>query len=748
MKKQQRNKKGLFKYSLYITIILAIIALLTPILFKDLKFGLDLQGGFEVLYQVKSIDNSEVTSDMVTSTYKTIQKRIDVLGVSEPVITIEGNDKIRVQLAGVTDPEQARSLLSTAANLTFRDTNDNLLMNSDVLKSGGAKVGEDSSGMPAVSLSVADKEEFYKVTKKVSEMENNQIVIWLDFDEETDSYASEQSNCGSLSDSKCLSVASVSQGFASDVIIQGNFSQEEVKSLVELINSGSLPTKLEEISSKTVAASFGSNSLDKTFKAGVVGIVLIMLFMIAIYKFSGFIASIGIIIYTFLTFLTFWLVGGVLTLPGIAAILLGIGMAIDSNVISFARIKDELKNGRSFKTAVKLGNKNAFLTIVDANITTLIVAIILFIFGESSIKGFATMLIISIFVTMFTMVFLTRILINLFVKTGYFDDKYNLFIGYKETKKENKFDFIKNTRLFVSVSVLIIILGTVVILTSGLSLGIDFKGGSSITIKSNNKITETMIKEDIEKFNYNVEDIELIDDNTTYIKIDELLEKDQIQETENYFNEKYEASTEIGVVSNIVKKELIKNAIISVLIASISIIIYISVRYKFSYAISGIIALLHDVLIIIAIFAVFKLEVSSIFIAAILSIIGYSINDTIVTFDRIKENLEILYNNKIKNKDQLKEVVNLSLRQTFKRSIITSITTIIPVICLILLGSHEIINFNLALLFGLIAGSYSSLFIASQLWYFIESKNINKPKKKKWYEDGEKEELKVKGINS
>lgn len=748
MKKQQGNKKGLFKYILYITIILAVIAILTPILFKDLKFGLDLQGGFEVLYQVKSIDNSEVTSDMVTSTYKTIQKRIDVLGVSEPVITIEGNDKIRVQLAGVTDPEQARSLLSTAANLTFRDTNDNLLMNSDVLKSGGAKVGQDSSGMPAVSLSVADKEEFYKVTKKVSEMENNQIVIWLDFDEETDSYASEQAKCGSLSDSKCLSAASVSQGFASDVIIQGNFSQEEVENLVELINSGSLPTKLEEISSKTVAASFGSNSLDKTFKAGVVGIVLIMLFMIAIYKFSGFIASIGIIIYTFLTFLTFWLVGGVLTLPGIAAIVLGIGMAIDSNVISFSRIKDELKNGRSFKTAVKLGNKNAFLTILDANLTTLIVAIILFIFGESSVKGFATTLIISIFVTMFIMVFLTRILLNLFVKTGYFDNKYNLFIGYKETKKENKFDFIKNTRLFVSVSVLIIILGTVVILTSGLNLGIDFKGGSSITIKSNNKVTETMIKEDVEKFNYNIEDIEFIDDNTTYIKIDELLENDQIQQTEKYFNDKYDASTEIGVVSNIVKRELIKNAIISVLIASISIIIYISMRYKFSYAISGIIALLHDVLIIIAIFAVFKLEVSSIFIAAILSIIGYSINDTIVTFDRIKENLEVLYNNKIKNKDQLKEVVNLSLRQTFTRSIITSITTIIPVLCLIFLGSYEIINFNLTLLIGLIAGSYSSIFIASQLWYFIESKNINKPKKKKWYEDNEKEELKVKGINS
>ncbi len=737
------KKQGIFKYILLIIALLGVIGLCSKPLFNDLKFGLDLQGGFEVLYQVKSIDGSKVTSDMVTNTYKTMLKRIDVLGVSEPVITIEGDDKIRVQLAGITNQEEARSMLSTAANLTFRDTSDNLLMNSNVLKSGGAKVGQDSNGKPAVALSVNDKEEFYKVTKKVSQMKDNRIVIWLDFDEDNNSFSSEEQKCGSLGNSKCLSVATVSQGFSSDVIIQGNFTSDEVNNLVDLINSGSLPTKLQEISSKTVAASFGANSLDKTFFAGIIGIAAIIIFMIFTYRFAGFIASIGMIIYTFLTFLTFWLVGGVLTLPGIAAILLGIGMAIDANVINFARIKDELKAGKSIKAAVKKGNENSLLTIIDANVTTLLVAIILFIFGESSIKGFATMLIISIIVTMFVMVFLSRWLLNLFVKTGFFENKENIFIGYKKSK-EPKFDFVKNSRIFISISALIIILGVISLIFSGLNLGIDFKGGSSITIKTENKINEETLEDDIKSLDYTISSIEEVDDNTIYIKIDENLSKDEITKTSEYINEKYEASTDIGVVSNVVKLELIKNAIISLLIAIASIIIYISIRYKFSYALGAIIALMHDALIIIVFFSIFKLEVSSIFIAAILSIIGYSINDTIVIFDRIRENVR---NNKVKTKEQFKDIINESLNQTIARSVITSITTIIPVICLIVLGSYEIINFNIALLIGLIAGSYSSIFLASPILYLLEKNNIGKPQKKKWYEE-EKSEKRVKGVNS
>lgn len=745
MKQKTTGNKGIIKNIGILLILMIAVAMIAPVLFRNLKFGLDLQGGFEVLYQVKSIDGSKVTSEMVNSTYKTIQKRIDVLGVSEPIITVEGDDKIRVQLAGITDPEEARMLLSTAANLTFRDTSDHLLMNSDVLKSGGAKVGEDSNKNPAVALSVKNKDKFYKVTKKVSQMKDNRIVIWLDYDEEENSFATEENSCGSLNNSKCLSVASVSQGFASDVIIQGNFTQEEVKTLVELINSGSLPTKLEEISSKTVAASFGSNSLEKTFFAGIVGIALIIVFMIFVYRFSGFIASIGMILYTMITFGVFWLIGGVLTLPGIAAILLGIGMAIDANVINFSRIRDELDQGKTLKSAVKRGNKSSLVTIIDSNVTTLLVAIILFIFGESSIKGFATMLIISILTTMFVMVLITRWLTNLFVKTGYFDNRTKLFIGDKKETRKYKLDFIKNSRIFFAISIVCVLLGIVSLLFSGLNLGIDFKGGSSITIKTEEKLTKKQIQEDMKKLNYRLEEMDFVDDQTTYVKIANQLEKKQVVKTEKYFKDKYKASTDIGVVSNMVKRELVKNAFMSLIIAVIGMIIYISIRFKFSYAISAIIALLHDAFLIVAVFSIFNLEVSSIFIAAILSIIGYSINDTIVAFDRIRENLKEKQSKL--TKESLKEVVNLSLQQTVKRSLITSITTIIPVVALIILGSYEIINFNIALLIGLVVGSYSSICIASQLWYTIEKRNIGKPKKKKWYED-DVEEVKIKGINS
>ena len=277
----KHKKKGIFKNLLIVIILIAITLGLAPTVFSNLKFGLDLQGGFEVLYEVETVDGTDLNSDIMNNTYKSLLKRIDILGVNEPVITIEGDNKIRVQLAGVTNPDEARKILSSAASLTFRDTKDNLLMNSDVLSSGGAKVGQDSKGRPAVALSVANKDEFYKVTKRISQTEDKTIVIWLDYNEDEDSFSSEQAKCGTQ-DSRCLSAATVSEGFASDVIIQGSFTTDEVQQLVDLINSGSLPTKLTEISSKTVAASFGDSSLQKTCVAGIVGIALIIVLMIAI----------------------------------------------------------------------------------------------------------------------------------------------------------------------------------------------------------------------------------------------------------------------------------------------------------------------------------------------------------------------------------------------------------------------------------------------------------------------------------
>lgn len=757
MKKSNKGKGKVIRTAILLVLFVGILCFLCVPLFKNLKFGLDLQGGFEILYKVESIDGSKMTHDKIMATYKTLTKRIDSLGVTEPEITIEGNDKIRVKLAGVTNPEEARQQLSTVATLSFRDADDNLLMSSDVLVSGGAKVSQDSSGNPAVSLSVKDKDEFYKVTNKVKDYDQNLIVIWLDYNEEEDSYASEGSLCGT-DGSNCLSAATVSQGFASDVIIQGNFTEDQVENLVDLINSGSLPSKLTEISSQTVGASFGDNTLQTTFMAGLIGIFLIILFLIIVYRFAGFISAISMLIYTFLVFLVFWVVGGVLTLPGIAALILGIGTAVDSSIITFARIKDELYRGKSLPMAFKEGTKESFSAILDANVIVLLVSIIMFIFGESSIKGFATMQIITVAIIMVTMVGLNRLLLKLFIKTNYFNDKTKLFINVKPenipdvSKNEEvkvvplkNFNFFKYTKQFVGLSIIILVLGVVMFFVQGLNLSVEYQSGSDIAIVTEEKLTEKALNKDLKELGLEKRDIEITKDETN-ILVNDVLEGDEVDKVTNYFEEKYDAQTNIGVVSNIVQQELVKNAILSVLLSLLGIIIYISIRFKFSYAVGGVVSLLHDVLFIFSLFVVFRLQISTMFIAAILAIIGYSINDTIVTFDRIREELASVPEKKL-TKEVVWQVTNRAICETFVRTVHTFLSTLIPIVILIFLGSKEILTFNLAMLFGFIAGAYSSIYIAAVIFATIESKNIGKPKKKKViYTDGY-EEKQIKGIN-
>ena len=757
MKNNNKGKGKVIRTTIFLVLLVVVLCFLCIPLFKNLKFGLDLQGGFEILYKVESIDGSKMTHDKIMATYKTLSKRIDSLGVTEPEITIEGNDKIRVKLAGVTNPEEARKQLSTVATLSFRDSEDNLLMTSDVLVSGGAKVSQDSSGNPAVSLSVKDKEEFYKVTNKVKDYDQNLIVIWLDYNENEDSYASEGSLCGT-EESNCLSAATVSQGFASDVIIQGNFTEEQVENLVDLINSGSLPSKLTEISSQTVGASFGDNTLQTTFIAGVIGIVLIILFLIAVYHFAGFISAVSMMIYAFLVFLVFWVVGGVLTLPGIAALILGIGTAVDSSIITFARIKDELYKGKSLPMAFREVSKESFSSILDANVTTLLVAIIMFVLGESSIKGFATMQIITVAVIMVTMVGLNRLLLKLFVKTNYFNDKTKLFINVKtedipdvskneETKVVpfKNFNFFKYTKQFVGLSIIILVFGVVMFFVQGLNLSVEYQSGSDIAIVTKEDLTEKKLNEDLKKLDLEKRDIEITKDETN-ILVNNVLEGDEVDKVTNYFEEKYDAQTNIGAVSNIVQQELVKNAIISVLLSLLGIILYISVRFKFSYAVGGVVSLFHDVLFIFALFIIFRLQISTMFIAAILAIIGYSINDTIVTFDRIREELANVSEKKM-TKETVWKVTNRAVCETFIRTLHTFLSTLIPIVILIFLGSKEILTFNLAMLFGFIAGAYSSIYIAAVIFAAIEAKNIGKPKKTKVIYTDEYEEKQIKGIN-
>lgn len=739
-----KNKKFKVIPGILISLVIAISgSLYLPKLMDKINYGLDLQGGFEVLYQVSPIEG-ELNSDMVYNTYKSILKRIDILGVSEPEISIEGEDKIRIRLAGVKNKDEAREILSSTAVLTFRDPSDNILLTSDVL-GGNAKVSTDNQGRYVISLSIKDKDAFYEATKKVKDMMDNRMVIWLDFEEGVDSFRKEEKKCGSDS-SNCLSAPYVNEAFASDVVIQGNFTKESAKKLTDLINSGALPTKLEEISSRTVEASFGENALNKTLIAGVIGIILVIILMIIIYRFSGFITGVCFIIYTFGCLYIFYLINGVLTLPGIAAMLLGIGMAADSAIICYERIKEQLKIGNNLSKSFEIGNKTSLSSIIDSNITTIIVAIILFILGQSSVKGFATMLIINIIVTVIVMVYLERQILKLFIKTTYFDDKLNLFIGVNKKKitksKEievpfKKLNFISVAKKYtIGILIVIIVCGIATIFTK-YNLGVDFTGGTSITINNNTDLTN-----DIKNLNYTLKDYKIENNNSTYI-IDEVLNKDEIKNLNDYIESNYELSSDIYVVSDVVKKELVKNAIKALIISSIAIIIYVSIRFKFNYAISGIIALLHDVILTILFFGLFNIEINSTFIAAILTIIGYSINDTIVTFDMIRE----LYKEKknVKTSEDINKIVDTSVKRVLSRTILTSVTTIIPVIMLLIMGAKEIVNFNIALLVGFIFGTLSSIFVSNYLWSKLEYIRITKPVKDD--DDDEITEYKVKGIN-
>lgn len=714
------KKKFIKRLSIFLLMVIVFSFIYIP-LFKDMKFGLDLKGGFEVLYQVKRSDGKKLTSNDMNSTYDVLKRNVDSLGVSEPEITLEGNDRIRVKLAGVTDIEGARKVLSNVANISFRDIDDKLLMDSSVIK--GAKLSYDESGKPAISLQVADKKKFLEATTEVSQKQSgdNIMVIWYNFENGVNSYTKDKDSCGN-EDSLCLSAATVGQGFSSDVIITGNFDKEEAEQLATSINAGSISTKLNEISSQNVNASYGENVLTKTLIAGLIGMFLVILFMTILYKFYGFISGVNLVFYMLLVMGIFWLIGGVLTLPGIAALVLGIGMAVDSCVVTAERIKEELKAGKSLTNAYECGNKESWSSIFDANVTTLIIAIVLFIFGESSIKGFATMLMITIFATMFIMVLINRKVIKAFVNTKYFNEKVSSFIRInKSGDKKEKINTINIIKQCVTITSIYLILGVVFLIINGLNLGIDFRAGSDVTIKADN-ITVKKIEKDFKELGYDVLSINSQENDEIYVRLNTELKENGINKVNSYFGEKYNAKTEINVVTNIVKQELVKNAIYSVIIALIAIIIYISFRFKFSYAISSILALLHDVLFVVIMFSLFKIEVNVIFIAAILTIVGYSINNTIVVFDRIRENMGYV-KGKLNN-DKLKDVVNKSIKETVTRAIYTTITTLIPVICLIILGSKGILPFNIALILGLIAGSYSSILLAGQIWYLIEKRKI------------------------
>lgn len=431
------RKRGVLKGRIIAFFIVVLtLAILIGATFKDqideVKLGLDLQGGFEVLYEVHPVDEEqEITSEVLSDTVTSLLARIDVLGVSEPNIRTEGENRIRVQLAGVNDEQTARELLSTQAELSFRDVDDNLLLDGSDLVEGGAKQSfHPQTNQPIVSVTLKDADLFGDVTEEVLAKQaygKNQLVIWLDY-EEGDSFYEEILK----EDSKIVSAPFVWEVLRTkDVMITGDFTVEEAQQLAGILNAGSLPVKLEEIYSNSVGASLGEEAMEKTVFAGMIGIALIFLYMIIVYRFPGVIAVITLSVYIYLVLLIFNLLNAVLTLPGIAALILGVGMAVDANILTYERIKEELRTGKSMLSAFRAGNRRAFATILDANLTSLIAAGVLFYFGTSSIQGFAVMLIVSILTSFITAVYGSRFLLGLWVKSRALNGKYRLF-GVKE----------------------------------------------------------------------------------------------------------------------------------------------------------------------------------------------------------------------------------------------------------------------------------------------------------------------------
>lgn len=437
-------KKGHIVAFFLIVALLATLVVTTVMgITKEIKLGLDLQGGFEVLYEVHP-EGEEINDDILKSTVTALNQRINVIGVSEPNVNIEGENRIRVQLAGVEDQQTARELLSTEAQLSFRNIEDELVLDGSALKQGGANVTFSQANQPWVAITLNDAEQFGEATSNIlayaaehGESPNDpnclrcRLVIWLDY-QEGDSYLEEMQK--PVEEQKYISSPSVRSVLnTNNVQIEGVFTIDEAQFLADVLNAGSLPVKLTEEYSNSVGAALGEQAMEKTIYAGFIGVALVFLYMIIYYRFMGVISVITLSFYIYLVLVVFNLMNAVLTLPGIAALILGVGMAVDANIITYERIKDELRSGKSTISAFKAGSRRSLSTILDANITTILAAAVLFYYGTMAVQGFAVMLIVSILTSFITAVFGTRLLLGLWVNSRILNKKPRFF-GVKESE--------------------------------------------------------------------------------------------------------------------------------------------------------------------------------------------------------------------------------------------------------------------------------------------------------------------------
>ena len=672
----------------------------------SIPLGLDLSGGVSITYQV--VDENPSAEDMSDTIYK-LQKRVDSYSTEASVYQV-GDDRITVEIPGVQDANQILEDLGNPGSLEFQMPDGSVFMTGDMVEDAQGATATDRYGNKQYIVSLKLTDEGAKIFGEVTS-ENIGKNLPIVYDGETISYPQVQS--------------AITGGEAQ---ITGMSSFEEADNLATQIRIGSLSLQLSELESSVVGAQLGSQAISSSLKAGAIGLAIVMVFMIVMYAVPGIAASLALAIYTTLVIATLYLFDITLTLPGIAGIILGIGMAVDANVIVFARIREEIATGKSVQTSMKIGFQKAMSAILDGNITTLIASVVLMALGSGTVKGFAYTLMIGIILSLFTAMVVTRYILYSLYALGLKSEKL-----YGRAKERKNIDFIGKKAVFFTISGIIIAAGLISMgvhsATEGkaLNYGLDFMGGTSTTADFGKDMSIEDIENDIVPYVEEVtgdSDVQATKvEGTTQVTIKtRTLSLDERQELEDTLAENcdVDASTITSQsISSTISGEMRSDALKAVIVSCIFMLLYIWFRFKdIRFAASAILALVHDVLVVITVYALVRISVGSTFIACVLTIVGYSINDTIVIFDRIRENLALKTGKQ--TAEELREVANKSLTQTLSRSINTSITTFIMVVMLYILGVASIRDFSLPLMAGLVCGAYSSICIATELWYVMK----------------------------
>ena len=696
---------------------------LAPI--KDrMKLGLDIKGGVYVVMEAKTDLEGDELRDAMEQTQAVIEERVNQMGLAEPVVTIEGEKRIRVELPGAEDAQEAINQIGTTAQLQFALADGTIVLDGSNVKNAEAAMDNESAGY-AVDLQFdGDGADLFheatataysgSVTSAIEGVDNKAIMIILD---------------GQIISAPVVNEP-ISGGRCS---ITGGFSQEEASNLAALIEGGALPLELEEINSSVQSAKIGYNALEMSVYAGIIGLVLVILLMIIAYRGLGVIASVALLFYVLIVINIMGFAGSVLTLPGIAGFILSVGMAVDANVVIFSRIREEITAGKTVRVASQQGFKRAMSTVIDSQVTTLIAAVILYEIGTSAVKGFAWTFMIGIVVSIFTAVAVTQLYVNLFANSRKHAKK--SFFGIRKDGKasfqfENEIHFMKHRKVFYIISIVILVIGLAFGVVRGLNYGIDFTGGTMIQMDMGEEVDIADVKKALKEYKLDPEIIYSGADNEQIvIRTIKALDSNERHEIVHTINHEFGTTDEDVVAEELfgpsVGKELRNNAILAIIIASICMLVYIRFRFsQWKFGGAALLGVLHDVLIVISFYAIFNITVNNPFIAGILTVVGYSINDTIVIFDRIRENIKYM------RKGNTEEMIDTSITQTLGRSLMTSATTLLVMVPLLIMAGDAIREFVLPLMVGIIAGAYSSICVCSPLYFeFSKHSNLSKYEK-------------------